>query len=579
VPPLDSGAGVLRFGNFELDTHAGELRRAGVLIKLTPQQLKLLQYLAEHSGEILAREQIQREIWGSDTVVEFDRNLNVCIAQLRSVLNDDSGSPRFIETVPKRGYRFVAPVARPDKAKEALRTSLPRRWLLAGGLTVVVSAVVVVFVFARNPQSVANVRVAVLPFENLTGDANDEPVVAGLTDELISAFGSVQPARLGIIGRSSVMRYKNSRPALDQIARELRVHYVVEGTLRKDAGRVRIAARLIRVGDQVQIWTDTFEQDESNMFEMQEDAAARITAAVLVRLFPSSGETVTAARRHSREALEAYTNGRFLQHKGNLADLNRSISFFEQATRRDESFSEAYAALAETFFALAQSARGGPDSFSRAKAAAESALRSDDSNAEAQNAIANVLFWHEWNWPEAERHFSRAIDINPSFALAQHDYAFFLVAMGRTEAALSSWRRAIAIDPLSTRVNIDGGWLLLQAHRFDDAIRQAQRALELSPGLEEANACIARARQYQGRADPETVKQLRALMDNPSAAEPFAYATACALMGENTKALDGLDRAYAARSTMMTMLKTEPSFTRLHGDTRFETLVRKMRLP
>jgi TolB-like protein/DNA-binding winged helix-turn-helix (wHTH) protein len=579
VPPIDADVGVLRFGNFELDTRAGELRRAGVLIKLTPQQLKLLQYLAEHSGEILAREQIQREIWGNDTVVEFDRNLNVCIARLRSVLNDDSGSPRFIETVPKRGYRFVAPVVRPGKPKEALPPSLPRRWLLVAGLTAVVCAVVVVLVFARNPLTVQDVRVAVLPFENLTGDANDEPVVAGLTDELISAFGSVQPARLGVIGRSSVMRYKNSRPALDQIARELRVHYVVEGTLRKDAGRVRVAARLIRVGDQVQIWTDTFEQDESNLFEMQEDAAARITAAVLVRLFPSAGEIVKAARRHRGEALEAYTNGRFLQHKGNLADLNRSISFFEQATRRDKSFPEAYAALAETFIALAQSGRGGPDSFSRAKAAAQSALLLDDGNAEAQNVVANVLFWHEWNWTEAERHFNRAIAINPSFALAQHDYAFFLVAMGRTEAGLNSWRRAVAIDPLSTRVNIDGGWLLLQAHRFDDAIRQAQRALELSPGLEEANACITRARQYQGRADVETTRRLSALVENPAATEPFAYATACALMGENSKALDGLDRAYAARSAMMTMLKTEPSFTRLHDNTRFEALVRKMRLP
>ncbi len=572
MPPTDTGAGVLRFGNFELDTRAGELRRAGVLIKLTPQQLKLLQYLAEHSGEILGREQIQREIWGSDTVVEFDRNLNVCIAQLRSILNDDSASPRFIETVPKRGYRFVAPVIRPETPNEAPPRSLPRRWLLAGGLTAILAVVVVVFVFARNSQSIPDVRLAVMPFESLTGDATDEPAVAGL-------IGSVQPARLGVIGRSSVMRYKNSRPPLDQVARDLRVDYVVEGTLREDAGRVRVTARLIRVSDQVQIWTDTFEQDESNLFEMQEDAAARITGAVLRHLFPSSGATVKTARRRSHKALEAYINGRFLQHKGNLADLNRSVSFFEQATRSDGSFSEAYAALAETFIALAQSGHGGLDSFARAKTAAESALRSDDSNAEAQNAIANVLFWHEWNWPEAERHFNRAIAINPSFALAQHDYAFFLVAMGRTEAGLSSWRRAVAIDPLSTRVNIDGGWLLLQAHRFDDAIRQAQRALELSPGLEEASACIARARQYQGRADAETLKQFRALMENPGRVEAFSYATACALMGDNSKALDALDRAYAAQSAMMPMLKTEPAFSRLHGDARFDTLVRKMRFP
>src|SRR5262249_7023301 len=202
---------------------------------------ELLQYLVEHPGEILGREEIQREIWGSDTVVEFDRNLNVCIAQLRSVLNDDSASPRFIETVPKRGYRFVAPVVTPEKPQASSRP-YPRRWVLAGGLGALVFTAVVVFVFARNPSSVPDVRLAVMPFENLSGDANDEPAVAGLTDELISAFGSVQPVRLGVIGRSSVMRYKNSRPALEQMARELRVHYLVEGTLRKDAGRVRVAA-------------------------------------------------------------------------------------------------------------------------------------------------------------------------------------------------------------------------------------------------------------------------------------------------------------------------------------------------
>ena len=579
MPPIDSGAGVLRFGNFELDTRAGELRRAGVLIKLTPQQFKLLQYLAEHSGEVLAREQIQRKIWGSDTVVEFDRNLNVCIAQLRSVLNDDSASPRFIETVPKRGYRFVAPIVKPETPKVSSRRWVPARWMVAGGLATALSAILIVVFAVRNTPVVPTVRLAVMPFENLTGDPNDESALAGLTDELISAFGMIQPARLGVIGRSSVMRYKNSKPGLDQVSRELRVSHIVEGTLRKSAGRVRVAARVVRVADQLQIWTDTFEEDASNLFEIQEDAAARISGAVLQLLFPNSAAAVKPARQRNHEALEAYTNGRFLQRKGNLGDLNRSVSFFEKATSSDASFSEAYAALAETFLALAISGRGAPESFARAREAAESALRSDDSNVEAQNALANVLFWHEWNWREAERHFSRAIDINPSFALAQHDYAFFLVAMGRTEAGLSSWRRAVAIDPLSTRVNIDGGWLLLQAHRFDDAIRQAQRALELSPGLEEANACIARARQYQGRADSETAKQLRALMDNPGAAEPFAYATACALMGENSKALDGLDRAYTARSTMMPMLKTEPSFTRLHGDTRFEALVRKMRLP
>src|SRR5215467_10370783 len=229
MPPIDTGAGVLRFGNFELDTHAGELRRAGVLIKLTPQQLKLLHYLVEHPGEILSREQIQRELWGSDTVVEFDRNLNVCVAQLRSALNDDSVSPRFIETVPKRGYRFVAPVTTPEKPGTSSIRAVPRRWMVACGCAAVLSVAAVVVLVARNTPP-AGVRLAVMPFENLSGDPGDEPAVAGLTDELISAFGSIEPGRLGVIGLSSVIRYKNSRPALDQIARELQINYLVEGT-------------------------------------------------------------------------------------------------------------------------------------------------------------------------------------------------------------------------------------------------------------------------------------------------------------------------------------------------------------
>ena len=578
MAPIETGAGILRFGVFELDTRSGELRRGGVLLKLTPQQLKLLQYLVEHPGEILNREQIQREIWGTDTFVDFDRNLNVCVAQLRAVLNDDSEAPRFIQTVPKRGYRFVAPVVAPEPPKPSTIPRKRRRWAV---LAAVAGACVIALAYfsIRSVPKPSGIRLAIMPFENLSGDATDDPAVDGLTDELITEFGSVQPARLGVIGRSSVMRYRRARPALDQIGRELRVDYVVEGSLRKDASRVRISARLVRIGDQIQIWTETFEQDESNMFQMEEETAARIIGAVLQRLFSSPVPAAKPVQQRGREASEAYTTGRYLQHKGTFADLIRSRGFFERAIQYDPSFAEAYAAAAETFVAQARSGREPSDAFPNAKTAAEKALRLDDSNAEAHNAMADVLFWHEWNWSEAERHFNRAIAINPSFALAHHDYAFFLVAMGRTEDGVSAWRRAAAIDPLSTRVNIDGGWLLLQAHRFEDAIRQARRALELEPGLEEADACIARAQQYQGRADLATVKRLRAMVENPGRIDAFAYATACALMGENVKALDALDQAYAAHATMMPMLKTEPAFIRLHADPRFQALAQKMHLP
>lgn len=567
---------LLRFGVFEIDLANAELRRGGVLIRITPQQFRLLQYLAGHAGEVLTREQIQREIWGSTTFVDFDRNLNVCIAQLRAALNDDPEGSRFIQTVPRRGYRFVAPVLRVEPAQKVQG----RKWTvlaLAGLIACLVGAGG--YLTLRQASESDAIRIAVLPFDGLSPAAQDDPFLDGLTEELISDFGSLQPARLGVIGRSSVMRYKGARRELDRIGRELRVEYVVEGSLRRSGARVRLTSRLVRATDQVQVWTETFEQDESSLFEMQEEAAARITAGILQRLFPDSKAQVKAARTQSREANQAYLNGQYLLHKGNRADLDRGILYFEEAAKVDPSFAESEASLAAAYVALGRSGTGSPDAFGRAKIEAERALRLDDSNASAHNALANVLFWHDWHWAEAERHFNRAIAINPSFALAHHDYAFFLVAMHRTEDGLAALRRAMALDPLSARVNMDAGWLLLQAHRFDEAILQAKRAKALEPGLEEANACIARALEYQGRADTESVSRLRAICERPRQIEPFTYATACALMGENAKALDALDRAYQAHSSMMPLLATEPAFSKLHREPRFQALAGKLLLP
>jgi TolB-like protein/DNA-binding winged helix-turn-helix (wHTH) protein len=568
-------ANVLRFGVFELDIANSELRRAGVLIKLTPQQYRLLHLLASHAGEILSRAQIQREIWEPGTFVDFDRSLNVCVAQLRAALNDDSENARFIETVPRRGYRFIAPVLS-DVPNQ--RVPSRRGWILAVGIALI-GGVVASYFTARIVGTTNGVRLAVLPFESLDQDARDDPVLDGLTEELISDFGSLQPARLGVIGRSSVMRYKGAAPGLDRIGRELRVSYVVEGSLRRNSGRVRLTARLLRVRDQLQVWTETFEQDDSNLFDMQEDAAARITAGVLRRLFPESKVETQSAQTRNRDAYQAYINGQYLEHKNSLDDLRRSAAYFAEAARLDPAFAEAQAALASAYVGLGRSGAGDAEVFDRAKAAAENALRLDNSSATAHNALANALFWHEWNWTEAERHFSRAIAINPSFPLGHHDYAFYLVAMGRTEEGISSLRRAMALDPLSTRVNMDAGWLLLQAHRFDQAIEQAKRALALEPGLEEANACIARAKEYQGRSDADSVKRLRAMLDRRDQIEPFSYATACALTGEKAKALDALERAYAARSSMMPLLKTEPSFAKLHSEPRFQALATRLHFP
>ena len=583
VPAAETSANLLRFGTFELNLPANELRRGGVLLKLSPQQLQTLRLLAESAGQILTREQIQRELWGNSTFVDFDRNLNVCIAQIRAVLNDDSDAPRYIQTIPKRGYRFIAPVERvgATPVKEAALSAPRKRWFWVAAAAVLACCSMAVSYFAwRTAGKTERVMLATLPFENLSGDPKEDLFTEGLTEELIGQFGSLNPDRLGVIGRSSVLRYKRTPHGIDQVGRELRVDYVVEGTVRRSGEKIRVSARLIKVDDQAQVWADTSERADSEMFQMQEETAARITAAVGEKLLGARTASASNAAPRSPEAYQAYWNGRYLQHKENREDLARSIGFFDNASKLDPYFDQSHSAAAETYVRLGRSGSPPQDVFPRARGEAEKALALNPSNAEAHNALANALFWYEWNWPMAEEHFKRALAINPSFSAAHHDYAFLLVAMGRTEQGLTSLRRAIALDPLSARVNIDAGWLLLQAHRYDDAIRQARRALELEPGLAEANACIRRSMLYQKKAapDPEAARKLEEA-EKSATGDPFNLAIGYALLGQKDHALDQLENAFAIHSILMPLLRSEPSFHSLHSDPRFQALNRKLALP
>jgi TolB-like protein/DNA-binding winged helix-turn-helix (wHTH) protein/Tfp pilus assembly protein PilF len=596
---VQAAGSLLRFGAFELDLQNNELRRSGVLLKLSPQQFQVLRLLAEGAGHLQSREDIQREVWGTDTFVDFDRNLNVCVAQVRATLNDDSDAPRFIQTVPKRGYKFIAPVERIASGEAPARADLSaaRPYLLWFAAALAACGVIAtLYAMLHRPPGPARTMIAALPFENLTGDPKEELFTDGLTEELISQLGILNPDRLGVIGRTSVMRYKSGARAIDQVGRDLHVDYILEGTVRRSDGRIRISARLIKVGDQAQVWTNTSERDQAELFRIEEESAAQIATAVSAKLLGGAAATRVASHAHNQEAYQAYLNGLYLEHKETYAGLERSASYFEESARLDPQFDAAYAAQAETEVAMGRSGAAPDETWKRAREAAQKALSINEQNAEAHNALANVLFWREWNWPLAEQHFTRAMAINSSLPVAHHDYAFFLVAMGRTEQGLTSLRRAIALDPLSARVNIDAGWLFLQAHRFDDAIQQARRARELEPGLAEANACILRSLFYQKKyreiaetlhlaaGNPEeTLKHMygQKLQEEEHAASSdlFSMATQYTFLGQNGKALDALDKAYAGRSIMMPLLKTEPAFAALHGEPRFQELARKLALP
>jgi DNA-binding winged helix-turn-helix (wHTH) protein/TolB-like protein/Tfp pilus assembly protein PilF len=541
--------GPLRFGVFELDLRRQELRRAGVLIKLTPQQFRVLRMLVEAGGQVCTREAIRGEIWGSEVYVDFDRSLNVCIAAIRSALNDDPESPRFIQTVPRQGYRFVAPVAEvaPPKRK--------RRWwpvAIAAGLVLGVA----LWLAAVGDSAI---RLAVLPFENLSGDAADRATALGLTDEMTTQLGAARPGRLAVIGRTSASRYAATKA-------DLALDYVVEGSLRSEGGQTRIAVRLVEARGQTQIWNRTFQGENQGKLALQQRIAQAVTQEVAARLFPHGTPPAAPAYAADPQAAEAYWNGRYLDR----TNPERALEWFEQAAKQDAGFAAPRAAVAETWLGRALTGSDPRAAFAKSRAAAEEALHLDQNNAEAHAVLGAVLFWDGWNRAESRRHLERALALNASLARARHDYAFLLVATGAPDAGIQELRTAIALDPLAPRVNLDAGWIFLQARRFDEAVRYAGRALELEPQLAEARLCIARARMYQGRNAPADLETLA------KSTNPYYRAMGAAIAGRNADALAGLDEAFNQHSSMLVMLGTEPAFDGLRKEPRFRELLRKV---
>jgi DNA-binding winged helix-turn-helix (wHTH) protein/TolB-like protein len=563
---------MLRFGVFELDENAGELRRNGGLVRLPPQPFQILLLLARNSGEVIDRDRLRREVWG-DTTVDFDRSLNVCIAQIRTALNDDADSPRFIQTLPRRGYRFVAPVEGAAPAVPGRR--LPKAAIAGMALLVLIAAAG--YRIAR--QSERTIRIAVLPFE---GPENAQ--VDGLFDELLTRLAGVQPDRLRVIGRRSVAVFRTERRPLREIGRRLNAPYAIEGAVRAENSGLRVSARLAQTSDDSVLWSDTFVQ-EGDPARFEEQVVARVSAAVLAALFPGAAPDAKAENA-CREGWEPYRTGRLLANAGTIAGLEKSLPFFGQAPCEP-----ARIALADT---LTRLARVGPR-FQYAWERARTVLPPG-----ADLARGNIAFWHDWDWKTAERAFQSALRRNPSDADTHHDYAWLLVALGRKSEGLASLQRAISLDPLSARVNMDAGWLFLQAGRYREAAAQARRALELDPSMSEARACLSRALVYAGddraalevireEAGPERMRPLdglpppeaiRALWRNSvienRVRDPYGRAWRLAWIGERGDALTQLETAFRERASMMPMVAADPAFAAIRDDSRFRKIAKEM---
>ena len=516
----------IRFGEYVVDLRTGELRRNGVVLKLQPQPAKVLSILVSRSGEIVTRQELADQVWGSETYVDFEHGLNYAIRRIRSVLDDDPEHPRFLETIPKRGYRFIGPVI-PDAAQVqsplATPVKLPRSqearvqtrflYLAAGAaLAITVAALAWGYLHARLPQGASTARiesVAVLPLRNLSSDAEQEYFSDGMTDELISDLAKFGDLR--VISHTSVERYKGTKLPLPEIANQLGVDAVVEGTVMRSADKVRITAQLIDARSDHHLWADSYERDLRDVFTLQDEVARQIAREIGTNLI--AGQQLPSGNRRALDPIahEAYLRGNFYWNQLTCDGFNKSRQYFEQAINRDPEFARAYIGLAESYFTLADwGCSPEPDLIAKSKAAALRALELDPSLGEAHAWLGKLAFFYEWDFPKAENELKRAIELSSNYPEAHIIYAVFLITTGRRELGLAEMTKAHDIDPISQLTNVIAVVAFYLAGQYDAAIEQGKKTIELYPESVGAYDWLGYAYEKSGLYDQAVVTYLRA---------------------------------------------------------------------
>lgn len=609
---------LMRFGDFEVDPASGELRKLGVKIKLQEQPFQALVALIERPGEVQTREELQKRLWNDGTAVDFERGLNKAINRVREALGDDAENPRFIETLPQRGYRFLAEVEMvPAETPEAvalpsIRPPMQRRSLLAigGGLAAVPLIGVGYFLTRGGSRRIRSI--AVLPLENLSGNPEQEYFADGLTDELIGEIARIGSLR--VISRTSIVGYKkgSARKSLPEIARELDVDAILEGTVMQVGKKVRITAQLIRAYDDRHLWAEKYERDLSDILALQGDVARVIAGQIQITLTPEEKRGLGRIRQVHPAAYEAFLKGNFFLHRG-MPGIARSIEFFGQAIRHDPAFAGAYAGLAEALcFAGIFGLRPSSETYPEAKAAALKALELDELNGGAHNALANVKDGYDWDLAGAEASYRRALQLSPSSLLTRLWYAEHLTRMGRFDAAVAESGRAIALDPVSPMSYGVRSMIFFRARRFDEAIGAGQQALEFDQSF--VNALWWQGLSYAGNRDftksIACLKRAIAMSDGPlyRALLGFVYGRAgerdkaLSVLGELTKMAKErfvppvdfaivhaglcdveatffwLEKAYEARATRILELRSM-YFDCIRADARYADLMRRIGLP
>src|SRR5215813_123953 len=430
---MESGARTqsVRFGEFELDLAAGELCRNGSRLKLQEQPLQILQILLERPGKIIPREELQKRVWPSDTFVDFDHGINNAIKRLREALSDNAETPRYIETLPRRGYRFIAPLTTlkpaelpptpPPQPKSKSRLIV----LLASAVAVLLAFGIYWFGFRSRAQHAAAVptkaMLAVLPFENISGDDSEDYFADGLTEEMIAQLGQLQPANLGVIARTSAMRYKHTKESVAQIGHELGVNYLLEGSVRLAGQRVRITAQLIQAGDQTHLWAESYETPLTDILKVQREIAERITSSLQLELLASQ-KSVSTEAHFDPEAYRKYLLGLNEARKGTREGFEKAVRDFQDAITIDPQNARPYAALAETYSGAVPYYMAPQDAREPIRRAIRKALQLDPNSANAHATMGDVALLFDWDWRAAKVEYDRALELNPSLPQAHLAY-------------------------------------------------------------------------------------------------------------------------------------------------------------
>jgi TolB-like protein/DNA-binding winged helix-turn-helix (wHTH) protein/Tfp pilus assembly protein PilF len=490
MDPLPSKPSLLSFGIFKVDLKTSELRKAGIKQKLAPQPFQLLKALLERPGEVVTREQLRDLLWPDHTFVDYDLALKKAINRLREVLGDSADAPRYIETVPRQGYRFLAEVQAVDSSVPSPTAPARVPWKLAAGLTCAIAAAALllsfnvgklrtrIFAYSHAPEIRS---IAVLPLENLSNDPNQDYFSEGITDALTTDLAQIGSLR--VISRTSAMQFKGSKKNLPQIGRDLNVDAIVEGTVSRAEGHVRITAQLIEASSDHHLWARSYERDLKDVLALQDEVARDIAEEIRAKLTPEERTRLADARPVNPEAHEAYLRGRFLWNQRTEDQLHKAKEYFEQAIGKDPGYASAYSGLADTYFYLSYNWGHIPplEGMPLARAAALKAIELNRSAAEGYASLGSVKFLYDWDFPGAEEDLKRAIALNPNYELGHHALSVLLGAEHRYDESVAEARKAVEVDPLSVPANNILSAMLAAADRWDEAFAQDEKALELDP--------------------------------------------------------------------------------------------------